>query len=440
MSNRRRHVIVPDPIAGKIELPNRLVKIIEEPAVRRMMFIRQLGLKAYIDFPGAIHTRYSHALGAMHLSGKITDLLIQKMDEEKNSAIIKESLVSSKNDLIAAGFLHDIAHGPFSHAVDFAMKEISGKSHEDLAEEIILNELPKDLANWVNEQQVIKLIQGKHDYPFLSQIISGPLDIDKLDYLLRDAHHVGLKYSFDLDYFLGSYTILGDRNCLNKCKLGLEDSAQARVTTEIFLVIWKSMYDLVYFVQDSRIAEKMLEKAVLLGKDEKKIAEKFNNTKSFLSLNDDELLNILTSFTGKPADLVSNIKAGKVYEVLIDSELDQTHFQMKTEFVEALKKPEKANALSDTISKQFNEKNNKKEYAYICDIITSKVPSEIAIDDQDKETGEYTELRQRSRIIGAMQSQSRIKVYCDPTIMQEAQTEKINTTLKEIIEGIKIDS
>jgi uncharacterized protein len=440
MSNRRRHVIVPDPIAGKIELPNRLVKIIEEPAVRRMMFIRQLGLKAYIDFPGAIHTRYSHALGAMHLAGKITDLLIQKMDEIKNSSIIKESLLSSKNDLIAAGFLHDIAHGPFSHAVDFAMKEISGKSHEDLAEEIILNELPKDLANWINEQQVIKLIQGKHDYPFLSQIISGPLDIDKLDYLLRDAHHVGLKYSFDLDYFLGSYTILGDRNCLNKCKLGLENSAQARVTTEIFLVIWKSMYDLVYFVQDSRIAEKMLEKAVLLGKDEKKIAEKFNNTKSFLTLNDDELLNILTSLTGKPADLVSNIKAGKVYDVIIDTELDQTQFQLTTAFVEALKKPEKANALSDTISKQFNEKNNKKEYAFICDIITSKVPSEIAIDDQDKETGEYTELRQRSRIIGAMQSQSRIKVYCDPTIKQEAETEKINTTLKEIIEGIKIDS
>jgi len=412
----------------------------EEPAVRRMLFIRQLGLKAYIDFPGAIHTRYSHALGAMHLAGKITDLLIQKMDENESSSTIKESLSSSKNDLIAAGFLHDIAHGPFSHAVDFAMKEISGKSHEELAAEIILNEFPQDLANWINEQQVIKLIQGKHDYPFLSQIISGPLDIDKLDYLLRDAHHVGLKYSFDLDYFLGSYTILGDRECLNKCKLGLEDSPQAFVTTEIFLVMWKSMYDLVYFVQDSRIAEKMLEKAILLRKTDEKILGKFDNTKNFLSLNDDELLNLLTDLGGKSAELVSNIKAGKVYHVLLDSELDQAHFQMSPEFVESLKKPEKVNALSDIISQQFNEKNNKKDYTYICDIITSKAPSEIAIDNQDKETGEYVELRKKSRIVGAIQSQSRIKVYCEPKVKVNIPTEKLNTTLKEIIEGIKIGS
>ncbi len=128
MSSQRRHV-VPDPIAGKIELPSWLVRIKEEPAVRRMLFIRQLWLKAYIDFPGAIHTRYSHALGAMFLAEKTTDLLIQKMKRKSN---IEKSLESSKQQLIAAGFLHDIAHGPFSHAVDFAMRQISGKSHEDL--------------------------------------------------------------------------------------------------------------------------------------------------------------------------------------------------------------------------------------------------------------------------------------------------------------------
>jgi uncharacterized protein len=248
MSSQRRHVF-PDPIAGKIELPPWLVKIKEEPAIRRMLFIRQLGLKAYIDFPGAIHTRYSHALGAMYLAKKTTDVLIQKMNE-KGKSLVENCLVTNRETLIAAGFLHDIAHGPFSHAVDFAMRKISGKTHEDLAKDIILDILPPDIANLINEQQVIKLIQGKHDYPFLSQIISGPIDIDRLDYLLRDAYHVGLKYSFDLDYFLSSYTILGDQECLKKCKLGIENSTQATVTTELFLVIWKSMYDLVYLVED----------------------------------------------------------------------------------------------------------------------------------------------------------------------------------------------
>lgn len=436
MSIQRRHV-VPDPIAGSIELPPWLIKIKEEPAVRRMLFIRQLGLKAYIDFPGAIHTRYSHALGVMYLAKKITDLLIQNM-KEKNRAIIEKSLETNKEELTAAGFLHDIAHGPFSHAVDFAMRKISRKTHEDLAEDIIFNALPVDLANWINEQQVIKLIQGKHDYPFLSQIISGPMDIDKLDYLLRDAHHVGFKYSFDLDYFLRSYTILGDEECLNKCKLGLEDSPQAIVTTEIFLVMWKSMYDLVYHVEDSRIAEKMLEKAILLNKTDTRITEKFNNTKSFLELDDYELLNLLSSLGGKSEELVTDIKAGKVYKVIFNTELDQERFQMSTDFLQALKNPNKVDEISDDISKQFNEKQSKAAYEYICDIVTSKAPSDIQIDKQDEETGEYVELRKKSRIVGAIQSQSRIKIYSDPKIKDCPASEKINTTLEEIIEGLKI--
>jgi HD superfamily phosphohydrolase len=436
MSSQRRHVY-PDPIAGKIELPTWLVKIKEERAVRRMLFIRQLGLKAYIDFPGAIHTRYSHALGVMYLAKKITDLLLQKM-KAKNKALIEDSLRTNEETLIAAGFLHDIAHGPFSHAVDFAVRKISGKTHEELAKDIILNSLPSDLENRINEQQVIRLIQGKHDYPFLSQIISGPIDIDKLDYLLRDAYHVGLKYSFDLDYFLDSYTILGDQECLNKCKLGLEDSPQAIVTTELFLVMWKCMYDLVYHVEDSRIAEKMLEKAILLKENDKKITEKLGDAKSFLDLDDDILLNLLIGLGGKSKELVTNIKVGKVYKVVFDTELDQEQYQMSPEFLEALKNLHKVSEISDNISKQFNEKENKTDYQYICDIITSKAPSEIQIDKQDEETGEYVELRKKSRIVGAIQSQSRIKVYSDLKLKDVPTRQKINTTLKEIIEGLKI--
>ncbi len=127
-----RHVTL-DPIHGRIEIPSWLTRIDRNPSVRRMMFIRQLGLKAYIDFPGAIHTRYLHGLGAMHLAGKISDLLAEK-EKEKGHTSTAENLRDSKNTLMAAGFLHDIGHGPFSHAVDHAMHTISGRSHEDLAE------------------------------------------------------------------------------------------------------------------------------------------------------------------------------------------------------------------------------------------------------------------------------------------------------------------
>ena len=181
-----------------------------------------------------------------------------------------------------------------------------------------------------------------------------------------------------------------------------------------------------------------LEKAILLNKTDSKIIDRFKDTKKFLELNDDELLNVLTNIGGKSAELVANIKAGKVYNALFDEELDQEHFQMSPEFVQGLKKTEKSNELSDKISKQFNEQHNKTEYEYICDIITSKAPSEIQIDKQDVETGEYIELRKKSSIVGAIQSRSRIKIYSDPKIKDPVQQEIINTTLKQIIEGIKI--
>lgn len=431
MPDQRRY-LVPDPIAGTIELPTWLVKIKDELAIRRMLFIRQLGLKAYVDFPGAIHTRYSHALGAMYLAGKTVDLLIQKMGD-RGKRTLTENLSMNRERLMAAGFLHDIAHGPFSHAVDFAMKKITGKSHQDLAEDIIINFLPSDLQNWVDKQQVVKLIQGKHDYPFLSEIIDGPIDIDKLDYLLRDAHHVGLRYSFDLDYFLGAYTILGDENSLSRCKLGLENNQQGIVTTELFLIIWKSMYDLVYHAENSRIAEKMLEKAILLNQNNSQITEKFQNVNNFLELYDDNLLSMLVSLGGKTAELINGIKGNKVYRKIVDTELDQEHFQMSPKFLASLNDE---NEVSDFLSKELNCKQNQNEYQYICDIVTSKAPSEIQIDEMDKDTGEYVDLRKKSNIVGAIQSLRRLKVYVNTTLSNVPSREIIYNTLKDIIEGV----
>lgn len=259
---------IPDPIHGHLNVPDWLIEIENSPPIRRMLSIRQLGLKSIIDFPGAIHTRYGHALGAMHLSGLLVDRLSEKIQNDGRSKIA-ENLKNNKNNLMAAGLLHDIAHGPFSHAVDFVLRQTSDITHEKLAERVICNNLAEPLTNHgITPESVVNIINNTHDFKFISGIINGPIDIDKLDYLLRDAHHVGLKYGFDLEHFVGSYTVLGDDSELDKCMLGLENTRVALVTSEIFVLIWKSMYDLVYHVQDSRIAEKMLEKATLLGIDE----------------------------------------------------------------------------------------------------------------------------------------------------------------------------
>jgi hypothetical protein len=182
----------------------------------------------------------------------------------------------------------------------------------------------------------------------------------------------------------------------------------------------------------------MLEKAILLKQTDTRISKEFSNIESFLKLNDDNLLNLLSSLGEKSEELVTNIKIGKVYRTVFNTELDQERFQMSTDFLEALKNPSKVDVISDDISKKFNEIQNKAEYEYICDIVTSKAPSDIQIDKQDEETGEYVELRKKSRIVGAIQSQSRIKIYSDSKIRDCPSSEKINTTLKEIIEGLRI--
>ncbi|MGB9003772.1 MAG: HD domain-containing protein [Nitrosotalea sp.] len=253
---------VPDPIHGSIELPNWLMKISREKSVRRMLFIRQLGLKAYVDYPGAIHPRYSHVLGVMHLAGKIVDLLTD-LENKNGRTDVANTLKQNRQNIMAAGFLHDIAHGPFSHVVDYVLKKYSKMSHETIAG-VIIRKLDVLEDYGISLNAVEKIITGKHDYPFISGIINSQLDADKLDYLLRDAHNVGLKYSLDLDHFIRNFRILGDSSNLEECELGLDKEDEAIVTSEMFITIWKSMYDLVYHVKSSRIAEKMLEKALIL--------------------------------------------------------------------------------------------------------------------------------------------------------------------------------
>src|SRR2546425_12520220 len=118
-----RRLTYPDPIHGTIELPEWFPVIANKESVRRMMFIRQLGLKAYVDFPGAIHTRFSHALGTMQLTKKLVSMLSDELEKSGQSGKAS-NLKANLNSLMAAGFLHDIGHGPFSHAVDYPASKL----------------------------------------------------------------------------------------------------------------------------------------------------------------------------------------------------------------------------------------------------------------------------------------------------------------------------
>jgi hypothetical protein len=239
--------IVVDPVHGSIKMPLWLIQIKDEPAIRKMMFIRQLGLKSSIDFPGAIHTRYSHCIGTMHLAKRILDTLRDKAEGDQE---LVDLLKENENTVMAAGFLHDIGHGPFSHVLDFPLKKIAKTSHESVARYIIDSKLKILEEHGIPSKSICEIIEATHQHRFLSQIVNGPLDADKLDYILRDSYHIGLRFAIDTGYLTNQYKILGGDYRLAERQLGIENNADAQVASELYLVMWKSLYDLLYYVED----------------------------------------------------------------------------------------------------------------------------------------------------------------------------------------------
>lgn len=173
-----RFKIFSDPVHGFISVPkNILLDLIQTPEVQRLRRIRQLGV-GHLVFPGAEHTRFGHALGAMALMQEALTVL-----SEKGTPISPEESIAAQ----AAALLHDIGHGPFSHTLEHDF--ISDFHHEEMSRVLLLhlNERMRgalDLA--------IEIFDGTYERPFFHQLISSQLDMDRLDYLRRDSFYTGV--------------------------------------------------------------------------------------------------------------------------------------------------------------------------------------------------------------------------------------------------------
>ena len=184
-----------DPIHGFIEVSPFELKVISHPLFQRLRRIKQIGLGEYV-YHGANHTRFAHSLGVMHIVKRILEIL--KINEE-----------DYKNKIILAALLHDIGHFPLSHSFEYALN----LNHEDYTKEIIYRTEIKDILSerYSNKdiRDIIGFISGTHaKYPIGSQLINSEIDADKLDYLLRDSLHCGVKYGvYDLERLLISLEI-----------------------------------------------------------------------------------------------------------------------------------------------------------------------------------------------------------------------------------------
>lgn len=234
MNNKRK--IINDPVFGFINIPdNFLYDIIQHPYFQRLHRIKQLGLSSYV-YPGAQHTRMQHSLGAMHLMGEAISQL-----RLAGHAISSEEEMGAK----ACILLHDIGHGPFSHALEHSL--VAGVSHEQISL-LIMEKMNIEFEGKLS--LAIDIFKSRYPKKFLHQLVSGQLDMDRLDYLSRDSFFCGVS-----EGIIGASRIIKMLN-LHEDELVVE--AKGIYSIEKFLVARRLMYWQVYLHKTSVAAEKML--------------------------------------------------------------------------------------------------------------------------------------------------------------------------------------
>lgn len=233
-----------DPIYGFITIPNSLIfNLVEHRYFQRLRRITQMGL-SYMVYPGAHHTRFHHALGCMHLMQKAVETLRFKgvtiSDEEENSLLI-------------AILLHDIGHGPFSHAMENSI--VNEVTHEELSL-LFMQKLNVEFNSKLT--LAIQIFKGEYPRKFMCQLISSQLDMDRADYLKRDSFYTGVaEGNINSDRLIIMLNVVDD-------ELVVEEKGIYSV--EKFLTARRLMYWSVYLHKTSLVAEQLLIRALQRAK------------------------------------------------------------------------------------------------------------------------------------------------------------------------------
>ncbi|MCI4437334.1 MAG: HD domain-containing protein [Ignisphaera sp.] len=221
-----------DEVHGYIGLTDVELEVINNEVFQRLRFIKQLAAAWYV-YPGATHTRFSHSLGAMYLMG----LIAQKLFEL--------GYVHSTEDiqlLRLAALLHDVGHTPFSHAIESYYKNALGLDHEELTKIIILGSSIRDVLDYYgyDPKTIVAIIGGHYREPLYNQLLSSEVDVDRMDYLIRDALHTGVTYGIiDTQRLISVIVVDGDGN-LSVLDKGLD-------ALENFYLARLHMYRAVYY-------------------------------------------------------------------------------------------------------------------------------------------------------------------------------------------------
>ncbi len=223
-----RFEVVRDPLWNTIQLDQTAVRIIDTPSFQRLRHVRQLGL-AYLVYPGATHTRFDHALGVYHLTRRALSILAER-GELADVDPVECTLVPY------AALLHDIGHYPFSHAVEELDTSRVPKHHEALTPTFLRAPELRDILESVAPdapERIDRMIQGRSESP-LQGLVSGSLDLDKIEYLNRDATFCGVPYGVvDVDRLIHALALLRDPES-GRAEIGIHEKGLSALESLLF--------------------------------------------------------------------------------------------------------------------------------------------------------------------------------------------------------------
>ena len=320
MSSKRR--VINDPVFGFINIPNEFIyDIIQHPYLQRLNRIRQLGVTSFV-YPGAQHTRFHHSIGAMYLMNEALKSLKEKghdiSDDEYDGAL-------------AAILLHDVGHGPFSHILEYTL--VKNIHHEEISL-LLMQQLNEE---WNGKlQTAIEIFTDTYPKHFLHQLVSGQLDVDRLDYLRRDSFFTGVN-----EGNIGSARIIKMMDVRND---RLVIDSKGIYSIENFLLSRRLMYWQVYLHKTAVAAEKMLINTLTRAKELASQGEKLfaspslsyfleknithadfeNNGEAlqhFVNLDDSDIWSALKVWTSHPDKVLSLLSNGMVNRKLFKIEI-----------------------------------------------------------------------------------------------------------------------
>src|SRR5574341_69179 len=272
-----------DPLYGFIGLTSKEVELLGTPVVQRLRRIKQLG-NTHLVYPSACHSRFEHTLGVLHIATRMAQKLELNDDETK---IVRYTAL-----------LHDVGHGPLSHNFETILESINKKeiSHEDITRKII--EVDEEIDRILgDEKEGVLSLFDENTTTVNREIVSGNIDADRLDYLRRDSHHIGVAYGiFDLERILHTINEKkeGERSYITVLRKGMDALEGYRLARYL-------MHTQVYFHHARAIADSMLRRAVEVAIRDETLDSRIlkfddpNFLANYLSLDDSKLFQIISS-------------------------------------------------------------------------------------------------------------------------------------------------